>query len=91
MTNAYVSNLLKYSRTHIIYTFWYMQRRVYVGLTAGCPSICLSSVDCAQQHAAGLLLDAPRARDIDRQPPQHGAQQHGGRQQMRAVSHLQPP
>jgi len=46
-----------------------------------------------QQRAAGLLLGAPRAGDIDRQQraPQHGAQQHGGQQQMRAVSRLQPP
>jgi len=35
-----------------------------------------------QQRAAGLLLGAPRAGDINRQ-------RHGGQQQMRAVSRLQ--
>jgi len=58
---------------------------------------------CTLQHcAAGLLLAALWAGDISPQqwaaalpaamaPPQHGAQQHGSQQQMRAVSHLQPP
>jgi len=36
-----------------------------------------------QQRAAGLLLGARRAGDIDRQ--------HGGQQQMRAVPRLQSP
>jgi len=44
-----------------------------------------------QQRAAGLLLGAPKAGDIDRQRQAAGAQQHGAQQQMRAMSRLQPP
>jgi len=55
-----------------------------------------------QQLAAGLLLWARREGDIDRllhgdrrpaatAPQQHGAQQHSGQQQRRAVSRFQPP
>ena len=41
-----------------------------------------------QQRAAGLLLSAPRADDIDRTAC---TQQHGFQRQIRAVSRLQPP
>jgi len=55
-------------------------------------SVCLSVCPIfrpLKQRAAGLLLGAPRAGNIDRQ--RREAQQHGAQQQMRAVSRLQPP
>jgi len=72
-----------------------MLRRVYekverpsVGLSV-CPSVC--PVDRRQQRrAAGLLLNAVRAGDINdsggRRRPAAAAPQHGALQQMRAVS-----
>jgi len=63
------------------------------------PSVC-PIYQPLQQRAAGLLLGAPRGQEISidscgrpaaTAPPQHGAQQHSGQQQMRAVSRLQPP
>jgi len=51
-----------------------MRSRVYV--TARCPSVCLSNHSTAV--AAGLLLSAMRAEDIDQQrrtPSDNGAQQ----------------
>ena len=58
------------------------------------PSVCLI-IRLPHVAAAGLLLWARRAGDVDRQrrPPgaqqQHGAQLHGAQQQMRAVSRCQ--
>ena len=51
-----------------------------------CPPVCIFHLSTAaplQQRAAGLLLGARRAGDIDRQ--------HGAQQQMRAVPRLQSP
>ena len=59
-------------------------------VTVGCPSVCLS---VRLSHlSTGLLLWVRRAGDVERQrrmPMQHGAQQHGGQQQLRAVSRCQ--
>jgi len=57
--------------------------RPSVGLSV-CPSVC--PVDRQQQRrAAGLLLSAVRAGDIN-DSPAAAAPQHGALQQMRAVS-----
>jgi len=62
-----------------------------------CTSVC--PIRPLQQRAAGLLLWAPRAGDIDRlllgasaagaAPFDPNSQHHGGQQQMRAVSRCQ--
>ena len=61
-----------------------------VCVPVGCPSVCLS---VRLSHlSTGLLLWVRRAGDVERQRRvlmQHGAQQHGGQQQLRAVSRCQ--
>jgi len=72
---------------------------VYV--TVRCPSVC-PSVSVVDHHSSvrRVCCWAPLGQEVSidsgghpaaMAPLQHGAQQHGAQQQMRAVSRLQPP
>jgi len=52
---------------------YYAEQGIGLYITVGCPPVCLSVIDsnalsstAAAAYAAGLLLGAPRAGDIDR-------------------------
>jgi len=61
----------------------------------GCPSVCLSHLSTAAAVCGGFVggqeISINSGGRPAATPPQHGAQQHGGQQQTRAVSRLQPP
>jgi len=81
--------ILQYAQLHIDIAH-IVCSRVYVTVwrPSLCPSVC-PVYRPLQQRAAGLLLSARQAGDIGRQRRAPGAQQHGIRQQMRAMSRWQ--
>jgi len=88
-----VSSLCFLFRPHVD-TTRVVRGRVYV--TVPCPFVCLSKLStaaavCSEFAAVGSVGRRYRSIAARPVPSSTAPQQHGGRQQMRAVSRLQPP